>query len=68
MHCRQLSLQELGIIYSTTFDYLYALADHYAKRGRWPEALNIAERMIAVAPENRIGHDLKMAIEREMVR
>jgi tetratricopeptide (TPR) repeat protein len=39
-------------------DFLYALADHYIKRGLLAKAQSIAERMITVAPDNRIGHDI----------
>jgi predicted CXXCH cytochrome family protein len=46
-------------------EYLYALADHLARRGRLQEALRLAERMIVAHPDNRTGHDLKMAIESE---
>jgi tetratricopeptide (TPR) repeat protein len=45
-------------------DVLYALADHFFKRGMMSEALNVAERMIAAHPEERVGHDIKAAIER----
>jgi len=44
-------------------DYLYAVADFYLKRGRTNEALAIVERMIAAHPQQRIGYDLKAAIE-----
>jgi tetratricopeptide (TPR) repeat protein len=44
-------------------DYLYALFDFYFKRGRQPEALLLAEQMIAAHPQNRLGYDLKAAIE-----
>jgi len=47
-------------------EYLYALADHLARRGRLQEALRLAERMIVAHPGNRMGRDLKMAIEGEM--
>jgi len=43
-------------------DYLFALIDFYYKRGRLPEALELAERMIAAHPENPLGHDLKASI------
>ena len=45
-------------------DYLYALADFYAKRGRFDEALAMTERMITAHPGNRVGPDLKVVIER----
>jgi tetratricopeptide (TPR) repeat protein len=44
---------------STNIDYLYALADHYVKRGELDKALIVAEQMIAADPRNRIGHDVK---------
>lgn len=46
-----------------SIDYLYALFDFYFKRGRESEALRLAEQMIAAHPQNRIGYDLKAAIE-----
>jgi tetratricopeptide (TPR) repeat protein len=48
------------------FDYLYAVADYYIKRGEFLDALAMVERMIASQPENRIGHDLKANIERAL--
>jgi tetratricopeptide (TPR) repeat protein len=47
-------------------DYLYALADHYVKRGQLPQALAIADRMMASHPENNVGRDLKENIERAL--
>jgi tetratricopeptide (TPR) repeat protein len=44
-------------------DFLYALADHYMKSGQLRQALAVAERMIAIAPENRLGHDIKAYVE-----
>ena len=44
-------------------DYLYAMADFYLKRERFDEALNVTERMIEAHPQQRIGYDLKIAIE-----
>ena len=44
-------------------DYLYALIDFYFRRGNLEKALEFAERMISAHPENRIGHDIKAAIE-----
>lgn len=44
-------------------DYLFALADHYIKRGELDRALPIAERMIATHPEAPVGRDLKAYIE-----
>jgi len=44
-------------------DYLYALIDFHFRRGNREKALEFAERMISAHPENRIGHDIKAAIE-----
>jgi len=46
-----------------SMDYLYALADHYLKRGQLQKAQNIAEQMVAKHPTNRIGHNLLELIE-----
>jgi len=47
-------------------DVLYALADHYLKRGRLEDAAEIADRMIAAHPDQQIGHDLKIMVERSL--
>jgi tetratricopeptide (TPR) repeat protein len=47
----------------SSLDYLFALADHYLKRGRPADALPLAERMIEAHPEQRIGHDVKSFAE-----
>ena len=39
-------------------DYLYALADHYLKRGKLIQARPLAERMIAKHPQNSVGKDI----------
>jgi tetratricopeptide (TPR) repeat protein len=49
-----------------TMDYLYALADHYIKRGELVKAKALAERMIALHPDRRVGHDLLELIKRRM--
>ncbi|MDH3613870.1 MAG: tetratricopeptide repeat protein, partial [Gammaproteobacteria bacterium] len=46
-----------------SFDFLFALIDFYYKRGHLNEALELAERMITAHPQNRLGHDIKAAIE-----
>lgn len=46
------------------FDFLYVLADHYAKRGEHEKALAAAERMTAAHPGNVAGRDLKERIEK----
>jgi tetratricopeptide (TPR) repeat protein len=44
-------------------DYLYGLADHYARAGNTRAALIVAEQMIATHPENPVGRDLKTRLE-----
>jgi tetratricopeptide (TPR) repeat protein len=39
-------------------DYLYAVADHYLKRGKLGKAAAIAKQMIAKHPQNSIGRDI----------
>jgi tetratricopeptide (TPR) repeat protein len=45
-------------------DFLYALADFYLKRGNLPFAAQMAERMVAAHPSQRLGHELLDAIRR----
>ncbi len=47
-------------------DYLYALIDFRARRGRLEEALELARRMIEAHPANRLGYDLRDAIKQQM--
>ncbi|MHC4550443.1 MAG: tetratricopeptide repeat protein [Planctomycetota bacterium] len=49
-------------------DYLYALADHYLKRGEPRQALPLAERIITAHPENPLGRELKAFVERALQR
>jgi tetratricopeptide (TPR) repeat protein len=49
-----------------SMDYLYALADHYLKRGKLQKAKIIAEKMVAKHPGQRIGHELLKIIERNL--
>ena len=46
-----------------SIDYLYALLDFCARRNRLDEALELAQRMIEAHPGNRMGYDLRIAIE-----
>jgi tetratricopeptide (TPR) repeat protein len=39
-------------------DFLYALADHYLKRGKMLKARDIARQMVEKHPRNAIGHDI----------
>jgi Tfp pilus assembly protein PilF len=41
-----------------SLDFQYALADFYFKRGRYAQAEEMAAKMIAAHPSQRIGHDL----------
>jgi Tfp pilus assembly protein PilF len=45
-------------------DYLYALADHYIKRGKVKKAEQIAKQMVEKHPNERLGHELLQAIQR----
>jgi predicted CXXCH cytochrome family protein len=47
----------------TNLDYLYALADFYAKRGDFRRAMSVADRMIETHPEAPIGRDMRAALE-----
>jgi len=49
-----------------SMDYLYALADHYMKRGKLEKAKIIAEQMAAKHPDQRIGHELIEIITRNL--
>ena len=49
-------------------DYLYALADHYLKRGRLREAGPLVERLIEARPDLEIGRQLRAYIEAEPAR
>ena len=44
-------------------DFLYALADHYIKRGELDRARAVADRMIEAQPENKTGHDVKTYVD-----
>ena len=47
-------------------DYLYAVADHYLKRGKLIKAREIAEQMIEKHPGNPIGRDILDYIEKRL--
>ncbi|UCG51629.1 MAG: tetratricopeptide repeat protein, partial [Candidatus Latescibacterota bacterium] len=47
-------------------DYLYALADHYIKRGEPRKALPISNRMIAIHPERSRSWHLKEYLEKAL--
>ena len=52
------SLRRALEIEPDSMEYLYALADHYVKRGMISEARQIAEKMISKHPTSSIGADL----------
>ena len=49
-------------------DYLYALADHLARRGDLQGALAVADDMIATNPGAQVGHDMKAALEQAIAQ
>ena len=49
-------------------DFLFALGDHYLKRGMGREARAVAERLIAEYPDQPVGHQLRAAAERLDIR
>jgi len=49
---------------TNNIEYLYALADHYLKRGQLQKAKTVSEKIVAKHPGHRIGNDLLEMIER----
>ena len=47
-------------------DFLFALGDHYFRRGMPERALEMANRLLAAAPGHTQGQQLKAAIERAL--
>jgi tetratricopeptide (TPR) repeat protein len=43
-------------------DFLFGLADHFVKREEWERALELADRMIELAPENPTGHQVRQFV------
>ena len=41
-----------------SFDFLFALADHYIKRNRPDNAALVADKMIELFPDNKTGYDI----------
>ena len=60
----ELALQKALSLEPDTLDFMYALADFYLKRGNFPEARALAERMVSKHPEQGIGHQLLQHLER----
>ena len=61
----QAALENAVAIEGQNLEFLYALANHHLLRGNLRSALLLAERMIVVAPDARVGHDLKRVIEQQ---
>jgi tetratricopeptide (TPR) repeat protein len=49
-------------------DYLFALADHFVRRGEFDRALVYADRMIATHPELEVGSQVKIFIEEILMK
>ena len=47
-------------------DLLYALADHYVRRGMFSRALDVARRMTAADPSNTAARDFEASLERKI--
>jgi tetratricopeptide (TPR) repeat protein len=47
-------------------DYQLALSDHYLKRGRYQDALPIAEQMLAAHPDNPVGRQMLEFIQSQL--
>jgi tetratricopeptide (TPR) repeat protein len=47
----------------SNLDVLYALADHYVKRGEYRKALPLAERMVSLRPGDASAREMKTRIE-----
>jgi len=58
------SLQRSLELEPANLDFLYALADHYIKRGRFEKARPIAEQMVSKYPDQRVGHDILRFLEK----
>jgi tetratricopeptide (TPR) repeat protein len=60
------ALQRALALEPDNLDFMFALTDHYLRRGNLPAALQMADRMIARHPENEIGRQMKARIESAM--
>jgi tetratricopeptide (TPR) repeat protein len=61
------TLEEALALAPADADTLLALGDHYLRRGRAREASAIADRLIAAAPGQSMGQQLKAAAERALM-
>jgi tetratricopeptide (TPR) repeat protein len=57
------ALRRAHDIEPSSFDFLFALADHYVRRGEYRKALPLAERMVSLQPGNAAARDMKTRIE-----
>lgn len=64
----EVALQRALDVEPETLDFLFALADHYVKRGELQRALPLADRMIALHPQAPIGQQVKDYVERQLGR
>jgi predicted CXXCH cytochrome family protein len=60
------ALQRALDVEPENIDLLFALADHYARRGQLQRALTLADRMIALHPDNPIGRQVKEYVEGQL--
>ena len=49
-------------------DFLFALGDHYLRRGMPAQALAVANRLTSIAPTDPQGQQLKVAAEQAIGR
>jgi tetratricopeptide (TPR) repeat protein len=59
----EMSLKRAVELEPENLDFLYALADHHLALGQLSDAIGVAERMIAIHPEQQLGHDVKAYVE-----
>ena len=60
------ALQQTLTIEPDNMDYLYAMADHYIKRGRLNDARHVARLIISKHPENTLGPKLLSFIDQAL--
>ncbi|MCP4689404.1 MAG: tetratricopeptide repeat protein [Desulfobacterales bacterium] len=61
----EIALKRAVEIAPRNLDFLYALAEFYLKRGRWPEAQRVAEAMLAAAPDHEMGRKILDYIKKQ---
>jgi tetratricopeptide (TPR) repeat protein len=50
------------------YDFVFGLADHYVRRQEWDRALELADRMIELAPNNPLGQQVRGVVEENLRR